>query len=177
MGADWYEILIVYGYRIKIPEGETYRKYIRKLDGLNGILKPPFIFTGLNCMFHSRVEGAGTDELDELSEGAHPILGFYVNEGLEKATADAAELRDFIQDNPILEGIEIADKPLFYSGIDWWDIILNSACDDSDSESESEDEGESESDSTDMSESDEDEDEDENNNEEDDEANENNRDQ
>ena len=69
MGADWYETLVFYGYSVKLPEGVIYRQYIKELDALNTILPAPIIFTGLLPMFHSRMEGADMDDLDELSGG------------------------------------------------------------------------------------------------------------
>jgi hypothetical protein len=145
MGADWYESLILYGYSVKLPAGVTYRQYIKELDALNAILPAPFIFTGLLTMFHSRMEGATRDELDELSEGAHILIGFYVNENLEKTLGDAKKLAEFVAETPILEGIEIASEAMFYSGIDWWDTIIDKEEDaeegeasDSDEEEESE---------------------------------------
>jgi hypothetical protein len=126
MGADWYESLAFYGYSVNLPAGVTYRQYIKELDALNAILPAPFIFTGLLTMFHSRMEGASNDDLDELSEGAHILIGFYVNENLEKTTADSKKLAEWVAENPILDGIEIASEARFYSGIDWWDIVIDS---------------------------------------------------
>ena len=57
--------------------------------------------------------------------GAHILLGFYVNENLERTAADAKKLAEWISENPILDGIEIASEARFYSGIDWWDTIID----------------------------------------------------
>jgi hypothetical protein len=145
MGADWYESLILYGYSVKLPSGEIYRRYIKELDALNAILPAPFIFTGLLTMFHSRMEGASREDFDELSEGAHVLLGFYANENLEKTAADAKKLAEWVSENPILDGIEIASEARFYSGIDWWDIIIDKEDDaeESDDSDSSDDDGDS----------------------------------
>jgi hypothetical protein len=139
MGADWYESLVLYGYAVELPEGVIYRNYIKELDALNAILPPPFIFTGLLTMFHSRMEGAPKEDLDELSEGAHILLGFYVNEDLDRATADSKKLTEWMAENPILDGIKIASDARFYSGIDWWDAIIETTSDSDDSSNDSDD--------------------------------------
>jgi hypothetical protein len=70
------------------------------------------------------MEGAAKEDLIELSKGAHILLGFYVNEDLDKTTADSKKLTEWMTENPILDGIKIASDARFYSGIDWWDAII-----------------------------------------------------
>jgi hypothetical protein len=143
MVADWYYCETFFGYKIAIPDNTTYRRFIRALSGLCGIIKAPFKITGLLAEFHSRMEGMESDEREYLDNDADIIIGFKPDGDLSKMVELDRELLEYITDNPIFEGFDISDKPAFYSGIDWFEYYLD--YDDSDEEDGDED-GDEESD-------------------------------
>jgi hypothetical protein len=147
MGADWYSCFSFFGYEIKVPEGTTYRKFVNKLFGIESILEKPFSIMGLLSEFHSRMEYASDNELQELDESAYLIIGFYPTNDFKEMATLAEKLSEYITDNPILEGLTIEKKAEFYSGIDWFSHI---ECeDDSDSDTDDDDDDDSDSDTDD----------------------------
>lgn len=141
MGADWYYCETFFGYKIAIPDDTTYRRFIRDLSGLCEIIKAPFKITGILSNFHSRMEGMESDEREYLDNDANIIIGFRPDGELSRIVELNTELLEYITDNPIFEGFDIADKPAFYSGIDWFEYYLD--YDDSDDESDEEDDDDS----------------------------------
>ena len=148
MGANWYHCISVFGYKIQVPEGTTYRKFVKKLWGPSGIVRDPFMITALLPDFHSRMEGADYDELTSFDNIADIVIGFYPDADLNKMIELNKELFEYITDNPIFEGIDIDSTPDFYSGIDWFEGVGES---DSDDDSDPEDEEESDEESEDES--------------------------
>lgn len=149
MGADWYSTLIYFGYAISIPRHKSYRKFVGKLYGLNGIIQKPFEITGVLSDFHSRMEYASSQELAELDDSAQILIGFTPPSDIDEFVKLANDLKEFVSDNSILEGLDIETKPQFFSGIDWFDSIdieeddskEDEESDDEDSEEEFDDHG------------------------------------
>ena len=126
MVREWYVTRVVYGYEIKVPDDTTYRSFVRKLDGLNSILKEPFYITGILNRFYSNLEYSTTEELRETDKKAKIVLGFDPD---TKMAERIAELAEYIVDNPILVGLDISQTAEFYSGIDWFCDILDEESD------------------------------------------------
>jgi hypothetical protein len=146
MGADWYNCFAFFGYKIQVPKGTTYRKFVKELWGPCGIVKDPFMITALLPEFHSRMEGADSDELSSLDDIANIVIGFHPKADLNKMVELNRDLSEYIKDNPIFEGITISSTPDFYSGINWFDCIDDDSDDDSEYEpGESDEESEEES--------------------------------
>jgi hypothetical protein len=51
-------------------------------------------------------------------EYARVVIGF-VPEQIEDTIDLAADLKSFIDDTPLLDGMEVAHSPLFHCGIEW----------------------------------------------------------
>jgi hypothetical protein len=130
-----------YGHRVKVPDGESYKRFLAEVGGLNGVVPEPFHFTGILPSFHSRMECASEDELRELDAGAEVIFGFPVSGDAGRVLKLSKELMEYVEGNPILEGMELSEAR-FFSGILWF----REGDDDDDEESESESEDESEDD-------------------------------
>ncbi len=143
MGADWYSCGTFFGYKISVPEGTTYRKFVRDLSGLCDIIQSPFKITGLLANFHSRMEGMEADKREYLDNDANIIIGFRPDSCLSDIVELNKELLEYITDNPIFEGIDISKEPAFYSGIEWVEYYLY--YDDSDEESDDNDSTDSDS--------------------------------
>jgi hypothetical protein len=141
MGADWYYCFSFFGYNIQVPQGITYRKFVKKLCGPGSIVKEPFMITALLPEFHSRMEGA--DELSYLDHCANIVIGFYPSGDLNKMVELNKDLSEYITDNPLFEGITISSTPEFYSGINWFDNVVDYESDESDESEESEESEES----------------------------------
>lgn len=142
MTAVLYHTTVFYGYNVQIPTGYTYKNFITFVDGLNGILSEPFRFTGLLNDFDT--SGVSYDN-------AKIVLGFEPGCDLEEVLSLSKELKEFVEDNPLLDGIQIDNVAKFYSGVDWFYYKVNYAYDDDSTEFESD----SDEDSDDLDEEDE----------------------
>jgi len=140
MGADHYTTFTFFGYIIQIPTDTTYRKYGGKLYGLNGVIGDSFEITGMLSEFHSRMEGASYEEIKELDDDAQLIIGFCPSADLTILVDKAAQLSEYITDNPIFEGIKFSEKPKFISGIDWFQDIESYEDEDEDNDDDDDDE-------------------------------------
>jgi hypothetical protein len=140
MAADLHNTITFYGYKIILPVGYNYREYIETLYGLNSILDADFQIGGILSSFHTCMENASYDELECFDDNAVIIIGFHPNDNLETTLKMGVKLAEYIVDNPILEGIEISIEAKFYSGIDWFNTIINSDdMDDSDDTDDTDD--------------------------------------
>jgi hypothetical protein len=160
MGADWYHPFTIFGYLLVVPQGTTYAKFVNTIWGLNGALKEPFEIVGILNSFHSRMEGCGPHDIEEFNDNAIIVLGFRPSNDIQKTLALGQELAEYIIDNPILDGIDIAKNAGFYTGIDWTlHIELEEESDDEEDEEDydSEEEDDEEEDDDDITSSDEDE--------------------
>jgi hypothetical protein len=157
MGADWYFCFAFFGYKIQVPEGTTYRKFVKQMWGLAELVNVPFIITSLLPQFHSRMEGMDSDELSSLDDSANIVIGFYPSTDLDNMVELKRELFEYITDNPIFKGIDINSTPDFYSGINWFDTVDADSDDDSEYEPGESDEEESDEEESDEEESDEEE--------------------
>ena len=143
MGADWYSCISFFGYIIKVPDNVSYRKFVKKLFGLDSIIEKPFKITGMLQEFHSRMEYASESEIKEMDDYAILILGFNPPSDITELSELAKKLSEFVIDNPILNGLTLSEKPNFFAGIDWFDNIdIHEDTDDYDDDDDDDDEDE-----------------------------------
>jgi hypothetical protein len=163
MGADWYYCLTFYGYRIFVPDGITYKKFVNQVNEINEFLQEPYKITGLLESFHSRMESMSEWEQESFDSSAVILIGFKPDNKLEDFTHNVNELKEYVTDNHYLMGLELDESPKFYSGIEWFTNMYyeyDSSDDDDedeDDEDEDEEEEEEEDDDDDITSSDEDE--------------------
>lgn len=138
MGADWYNAFSFFGYEITVPSDTTYPKFVNRLFGPSSILEEPFTITGILTEFHSRMDETSDAELAQLNEHAHIVIGFYPVNDLAKMAELGRSLAEYIVDYPLLNGLEIAETPRFYAGIEWFVDIYE---ENSDSDSDTDDDG------------------------------------
>jgi len=117
MGADWYFTEIIFGYKIKVPTTETYRKFMKKLKELEENIPPPFKIMGILANFHNRMQLEY--EMCEMDSEVDIVLGFIPPNNLDELGKISNDLKKFTLDNSIFKGIEISESPQFFCGIDW----------------------------------------------------------
>ena len=140
MGADWYTCLTFYGYKINVPDGMTYKKFVNTLNEINEFLQEPYKITGLLQNFHSRMESASDYDLQSLDKSASIIIGFQPQSNLEMLLNSINDLKEYVTDNHYLMGLELEETPKFYSGIEWFTNIYYEYVSDDDDEGEDDDE-------------------------------------
>ena len=121
--------LILYGYRITVPEIDSYT-FIHDMCSMNDILETP---VQVYCIVPNR---------DVMNERAvQLILGFVPDSNLSITLNNYEILKDLITDNPMFDGIEFATMPLFHTGFEWnYDVVME----ESEESDESEESNESE---------------------------------
>ena len=134
-----YTPFVYFGYEIQLPSDMNVHQSIPMMYDLNGMVPTPFEIKSILPTFYP---------LMNEEEYARIIIGFSPEE-LDDTVEHANSLAEFIQDNPIFDGMDIAHAPQFYCGIEWRpDPESESESDSSDlSETESESSNHSESDS------------------------------
>jgi hypothetical protein len=117
-----------FGYEIQLHPEMDLRSSISMLYDLNGMIPSPFEIRCLLTTFYPALNEA---------DHARIVIGFDP-EHVEQMIDLAADLRSFINDTPLLDGLEVSDVSAFHCGIEWHP--------EPESESEYESEYESESD-------------------------------
>lgn len=120
MGADWYTCLTFYGYRIGLPDGMTYKKFVNQVNEINEFLQEPYKITGLLSEFHSRMESMSEWEQESFDASAVILIGFKPDDNLDMFVHNVNELKEYVTDNHYFMGLEIDKTPKFYSGIEWF---------------------------------------------------------
>jgi hypothetical protein len=128
-----YTPFVFFGYEIQLPPDMNVHQSIPMMYDLNGMIPTPFEIKSILPTFYP---------LMNEEEYARIIIGFCPEE-LDDTVEQANSLAEFIQDNPIFDGMDIGHAPQFYCGIEW--------CPESESESESDESDDSESESDSMS--------------------------
>ena len=131
-----YTPFVFFGYEIQLPFDTNINQSIPMMYDLNGMIPTPFEIKSILPTFYP---------LMNEEEYARVIIGFCPEE-LDDTVEQANALAEFVQDNPIFDGMDIAHTAQFYCGIEW--------CPDPESEYDSSDHSESESESSDDLESD-----------------------
>jgi len=124
--------IVLYGYRITIPVIDSY-DFIRDMYSMNDILEEPMKVHGI-VPHHDMIN----DRAVQL------ILGFVPDSNLTTTLTNYEILKDFITDNPMFNGIELASTPLFHTGFEWnYDVVMDNESEESEESEENEDSEES----------------------------------
>jgi hypothetical protein len=142
MGADWYTCLTFYGYKINVPEGTTYRKFVNTINEINEFLQEPYKITGLLESLHSRMESMSEWDQESLDAGAVILIGFKPDDNLDMFIHNVNELKEYVTDNHYFMGLELEETPKFYSGIEWFTNMYYEYVSDEDEEEDEEEEEE-----------------------------------
>ena len=104
-----YSPFVFFGYEIQLPSDMEITESITMLYDLNGMIRSPF---EIRCILPTFYPHMNEDEY------ARVVIGF-VPEQIEDTIDLAADLKSFINDTPLLDGMEVAHSPLFHCGIEW----------------------------------------------------------
>ena len=109
----WYDMIVVYGYEIYIPGDVNTANYINTLHDLNGMIEHPYkIYSLLTSVCNGWEEDAVS------ADAPFIIIGFQI-EDLDECISQRYQLDQYLQDNPIFEGISYVSKAQFHCGIEW----------------------------------------------------------
>jgi hypothetical protein len=98
-----------FGYEIQLHPEMDLRSSISMLYDLNGMIPSPFEIRCLLTTFYPHMNE---------EEHARIVIGFDPDHVI--ALIDlAADLKSFIGDTPLLDGLEVSDSALFHCGIEW----------------------------------------------------------
>jgi hypothetical protein len=98
-----------YGYEIQLHPEMDLRSSISLLYDLNGMIPSPFEIRCILTTFYP----AMSEE-----EHARIVIGFDP-EHVDQMFDQAADLKSFIDDTPLLDGLEVSDSAAFHCGIEW----------------------------------------------------------
>jgi len=119
-----YTPFVFFGYEIQLPSEMDLHESIPMLYDLNGMIRSPF---EIKCILSSFSQTMNEEEYARIVIGFHP-------ERIDELIDLSRDLSSFIQDTPLLDGLEVAEDPMFHCGIEWHPEIES----ESGSESESE---------------------------------------
>lgn len=142
-----YQLILLYGYRVVLPQDTNRISYRNDLYSLNGALPEPFRI--MNLLSHLPMNGEYTDEeYDRLDRLSTLWVGF-VPSSPEEVLQQSIELRDFLEDNVLFDGVEFEKEARFHCGVEWFEDEEEEDEEDDDEEDddeENEDEEDSEED-------------------------------
>ena len=124
-----YTPFVFFGYEIQLPPEMDLRSSVSMLYDLNGMIRSPFEIRCILTTFYP---------LMNEEEHARIVIGFDP-EHVEEMIDLAADLRSFISDTPLLDGLEVSDSASYHCGIEWRpdpESEIESESDESESESE-----------------------------------------
>ena len=104
-----YTPFVFFGYEIQLPPEMDLRSSISMLYDLNGMIRSPFEIRCLLTTFYP--------DMNE-EEYARIVIGFDP-EQIEDMIDLAADLKSFIADTPLLDGLFVSDVSAFHCGIEW----------------------------------------------------------
>jgi hypothetical protein len=128
-----------YGYQILIPADADPSLYRSDLYALNDILPDPLQIVNLISKLPSSFEYT-EEEYRQIESQGILLIGF-VPRDLDHVLSLSKWLDEYKEDNVLFHGVELSQKALFYSGVEWYD---SDAVEDEDEEEEEEDEEEDE---------------------------------
>jgi hypothetical protein len=85
------------------------------VNPLCDFLPAPYSIVGILESFHSRMEM----DVQGMDDMAIVILAFPPSKDLTQITVWAKELAEYVQDSPVLLGLDLAPEPRFFTGIEW----------------------------------------------------------
>ena len=129
-----------YGYEIQLHPEMDLRSSISMLYDLNGMIPSPFEIRSILTTFYPNMNE---------EEYARIVIGFDP-EHVELMIDQAADLKSFIGDTPLLDGLEVSDSATFHCGIEWHPEPESDIESESDSYTESEIETDIETDDDDL---------------------------
>lgn len=107
--------ITLFGYELDIPTNTNIYTFINLLNEIH--LREPYEIHALVPFFDM-----DCDE-DDLYEAHHeyiiPVIGFKPHTDFELMQEQAAQLKSYVFDNVLLEGIDVIGSPQFFSGIKW----------------------------------------------------------
>jgi hypothetical protein len=103
--------LAIYGYNIIVPDEEPLQ-FIHDIISINDTLVEPI---QVHCITPSLAMSGLND--------VQVIIGFIPDNNLSRNMIHLDALREFIMDNPMFDGIDMNEKPEFYTGYKWADDI------------------------------------------------------
>ena len=136
-----YTPFVFFGYEILIDPEMDLRSSIAMMYDLNGMIPSPYQIRCILTSFYP--------DMNE-EEHANIVIGFDPEH--DQILDQAADLKAFISDTLLLDGLEVSENPHFHCGIEWHPEPESEV--ESDSESESEIDSDYESDYETESESD-----------------------
>jgi hypothetical protein len=98
-----------FGYEIQLHPEMDLRSSISLLYDLNGMIPSPFEIRCILTTFYPHMNE---------EEHARIVIGFDPDH-VEQMIDLAAVLRSFINDTPLLDGLEVSDSSAFHCGIEW----------------------------------------------------------
>jgi hypothetical protein len=98
-----------YGYEIQLHPEMDIRSSISMLYDLNGMIPFPFEIRCLLTTFHPHMNE---------EEYARIVIGFDP-EHVEKILDHTSDLKSFIGDTPLLDGLEVSESATFHCGVEW----------------------------------------------------------
>jgi hypothetical protein len=135
-----YTPFVFFGYEIQLPSDIELSESIPMMYDLNGMIRSPFEIRCILPTFYP---------LMNEEEYARVVIGF-VPEQIEDTIDLAADLKSFIDDTSLLDGMEVSHYPLFHCGIEWKPEIDSDSITDSVTESITESDLDSMTDSEDL---------------------------
>jgi len=122
-----YTPFVFFGYEIQHPSETDLREFISMMYDLNGMIGSPF---EIRCILPTFYPTMNEEDY------ARVVIGF-VPEQIEEMIDHSTELKSFIDNTPLLDGMEVAQSPMFHCGIEWRpEIGSDSELDESDEESD-----------------------------------------
>ena len=98
-----------FGYEIQLHPEMDLRSSISMLYDLNGMITSPFEIRCILTTFYPAMNE---------EEHARIVIGFDPDH-VEQMIDLAADLKSFIGDTPLLDGLEVSDSAAFHCGIEW----------------------------------------------------------
>ena len=134
----------LFGYEIDIPTNINIRSFIALLNELS--IREPFEIRIIVPFFDTECDE--NDVYETHQDVIMAIIGFQPDNNLEITQNYTAQLKSYVIDNVLLEGIDIIGSAQFFSGIEWSVLQPLSVSDvysyeEEESEEESEEEEES----------------------------------
>lgn len=129
---NWHHPIVYFGYELTIPSDVRLGPFILMLHDLNHMMTEPFRIKALLSSFPGMV-----DDCDIDSEMLTVVIGFSPHD-VKELHQHLAALHTYVKETILLDGMEVAERAHFFSGIEW--------IPDAESEEEEEEESDEESD-------------------------------
>lgn len=129
---NWHHPIVYFGYELTIPSDVRLGPFILMLHDLNHMMTEPFRIKALLSSFPGMV-----DDCDVDSDMVKVVIGFSPHD-VKELHQHLAALHTYVKETILLDGMDVAERAHFFSGIEW----IPDAESDEDEDEESEDEDE-----------------------------------